>query len=228
MASEKDSDHPMRERFQFSIGEAALVIALCAVLLAATQTVGSKQVILQWAFSWGAVLLMAERLVYVTRRAQIMPGHAVIRKEQLAPSSVVRMCSECGAEAEPGFKACWSCGTWFDSETNSASEAATIPAARVIEAPCDRPTADSEDDDPMVQRAWRAALAGLFLWPLLPNIYSAWLLMRIRASKRVLSQSDQRCFRRAAVLDVAVCAVIGLFLGFLAIGWVVGMIGRAM
>lgn len=59
----------MRERFQFSIGEAALVIALCAVLLAATQTVGSKQVILQWAFSWGAGLLRQSDSLPFTRRS---------------------------------------------------------------------------------------------------------------------------------------------------------------
>jgi hypothetical protein len=212
-------DHPKQERFQFSVAAVALAITLCSVGLAAGKAVGLSLLLLTWAFSVGAVVLMAERLVFRAQRAKTMPGPTAARREQRNSLALLRTCSRCGAEVEPEFEACWSCGTWFDTIAHSASVAATVPVAHVVEGPCEDGTMQTEDDNAMVDRAWRAALMGLFLCPLLPNIYSAWLLMQIRTSGRLLNESDQRRFRRTAVLDLAVCAPIGLFLACLGIGW---------
>lgn len=78
---------------------------------------------------------------------------------------------------------------------------------------------DAEEDDPLreqleadVQRAWRAAVLGVIITPVLMlfNIYSVWLLLRIMAGGHPLPESVRRSFWMAwAANAVAVLVSAG-------------------
>lgn len=136
----------MKYKPQFSVFSLVLVATLCATALAiaGNKAVGESQFILSWAYSVAAVLLMVELLVFGTRRAESVRSRAAAQGKQRESLPVPRTCSKCSAEAEPGFEACWACGTWFDSATGSTSVAGTIPADGVVESPCERDNAAAE------------------------------------------------------------------------------------
>jgi hypothetical protein len=84
----------------------------------------------------------------------------------------------------------------------------------------DEPQLDEEPapelpGDLLATRAWRAAVIGLFACPPLLHFYSAWTLLRLSFSGQPLSPAGTAKFYLALVLDVAVCAAVGVFIAML-------------
>jgi Putative prokaryotic signal transducing protein len=97
------------------------------------------------------------------------------------------ICPHCDTEIEPGFDVCWSCGNPLQAQPGAffapktAADPAlkenitrTLPPSRpgsISQGPEDELVQDSEETV-QVNRAWRAAVLGLFLCPPLLHIYA--------------------------------------------------------
>jgi hypothetical protein len=156
------------------------------------------------------------------------------------------VCSHCGSEIEPGFEACWSCGRPLEDRPDAVfvrpgARAAPPPPGTAREDPpaspgtAEAPETDRDEADPFedsantaqVDRAWRAAILGLFIFPLcLPavSIYSFCLLLGLSRPGDDLSARARSRYRIALVVDLAVFAANILLL----IAFIAPMIRRAL
>lgn len=145
----------------------------------------------------------------------------ILREQEDQPSSPEAWdqpdhCPRCGAEAEPGFDACWSCGAELTEEKGgriddrSAAPPPTEPSA------ADEATGDALPGDDLARRAWQSAVLGIFLCPPLLSVYSLWLSARVEVQRPPLSDPLRRRVRWAIAIDLVVC--LGMLLLILLVG----------
>jgi hypothetical protein len=130
-------------------------------------------------------------------------------------------CAKCGADLDPGFEVCWSCGEPVEAQT-IAPAAEQVPIAdsssTLARSPTEQPSeaeaAESEEDtrdeaDDLAKKAWFAALLGLFFCPPILHAYSVWLIFLIVFYRFPLSRQGVRRLWLAAFVDFFVFALFG-------------------
>jgi len=75
-----------------------------------------------------------------------------------------------------------------------------------------RPEAAEPEPDPIVMRAWRSAVMGIFLLPPLLNLYSCWLLFQHCLPDRQRMVRHRRRIVFALVIDLAMLSLAACFL----------------
>jgi hypothetical protein len=78
--------------------------------------------------------------------------------------------------------------------------------------PKPRPPADTTFGDARAQRAWRAAVVGLLVFPPLLNLYSAWILLELAFRDHPLSPGGSRRYILAWLVNILACIGVGMFL----------------
>jgi Putative prokaryotic signal transducing protein len=164
-------------------------------------------------------------------RAYEQQALAVVEEEPgagPARGGAVGACPHCGRETEPGFEACWFCGRPLEDQPDaifvrpSTPAAPPLPSAARADPPANPETAEAPETDQaeadpfedsantaLVNRAWRAAILGLFIFPIcLPvvSIYSFCLLLGLRRPANDLSATARSRYRIAFAVDLAVIA----------------------
>jgi hypothetical protein len=100
-------------------------------------------------------------------------------------------CPDCGEEVEGDFDLCWSCGRARSEDDVAAAQTAGDSRAQPIDAMAwreeadaarsiedeNRASEDSESAEALVDRAWKAAVLGIVLFPLL--VYALVLLLHV-------------------------------------------------
>jgi len=111
---------------------------------------------------------------------------AQIHGDEPSATTPAWVCPNCEAEVDAGFEVCWSCGHQADSNS--------IPS----DSPPRHDTADADaEGDEVARRAWRAAVLGIGVCPLL--IYA--LILIFSASRKELSSTGARYFYGAISLN---------------------------
>lgn len=118
-------------------------------------------------------------------------------------------CPECQAEVDAEIEVCPTCG-------------ALAPEAPPEEATLSGEADEGEEEvreqwspsvaDRLAQRAFRAAVIGLFVLPPLGHLYSVYLLFRLRETKSELSAKGQRHRLIALIIDAVVLIPVSLLL----------------
>jgi hypothetical protein len=170
---------------------------------------GANMAGMLWYLSNAMLGIKLQVAVDDVEQAKAVLGHATAGDEEQRSAATPRRCGKCGAEMEPGFDACWSCGAMFEAAPGPTSAVRQALPVEKADEDAEPPTAEG---DALADRAWRAAVLGLFICPPLLSIYSAWVLLRIAFSDRPLSGVGRRHFCWAAAADLLASAVVGLFL----------------
>jgi hypothetical protein len=151
--------------------------------------------------------------------ADKLPGKA----DQANASSAFSggQCTKCGAELDPGFEVCWSCGEPVEakaiapvSEQVPIADSSSTLARSQTERPPQPEPAETEEEtrdeaDDLAKKAWFAAILGLFFCPPILHAYSAWLVFLIVSHRFPLSRQGARRLWFAAVIDFIVFALFG-------------------
>ncbi len=116
-------------------------------------------------------------------------------------------CANCGAEVDGGFELCWSCGNEFDEQTQTTSFSSSTPGQPPIESHTTSELAAENAISPQdttadqtVDRAWRAAVWGIVLFPFW--FYSLFLVIEV-SGKEI---SRTALWKFYGTLVILVCA----------------------
>jgi hypothetical protein len=120
-------------------------------------------------------------------------------------------CPQCGTTIENGFETCWSCGAAVDSPEKPVSRDCEPTEPKVIDEEEDASSQPFAVGDAAAQRAWRAAVIGIFVLPPLLNAYSLWILFDPKTLEARRSDLGSRKYRLALWLDLAVIVAVALF-----------------
>ena len=149
-------------------------------------------------------------------------------------------CGQCREEVDGAFEVCWSCGQprteveqpFPERCVASAPDSDTPVETTALESPDDYGQADFNpyaspqvtaardrteplpklhaEAEAMLERAWRAAIIGLVLFPVLTHLYSAALLIRASMLTADFSPAGRRRFYGAMVVNLAAAGVGGV------------------
>ncbi|MDZ4688097.1 MAG: DUF2007 domain-containing protein [Planctomycetaceae bacterium] len=111
----------------------------------------------------------------------------------------------CGAEVDAGFETCWQCGSTRDVLTTTSPS--TSDALATSREPAPEPTTTTDDlYAEAIDRAWKAAVFGCMLLPVVLNIYSIGILLQ-----HLNTPLDDRRTRRFYVAWLLNVSVLALF-----------------
>lgn len=73
----------------------------------------------------------------------------------------------------------------------------------------------NEAAEAMLQRAWRASIIGIVLFPFLLHLYSTYLLIRAGTTAATFSPEGEKRFYGAILVNLGAGCVCGMAIGFL-------------
>lgn len=142
-------------------------------------------------------------------------------------------CGVCHEQLDASFELCWKCGgvradverpqpgTNEDSLTDSTQTPRTThdhlsqrAGDRNQIASVSQADANSAEAEELCLRAWRSALFGLVMLPVVLHIYSLYLLLSAARLTSKFSEQGQRRFNGALVIDLLVAALVGIVIRF--------------
>lgn len=110
-------------------------------------------------------------------------------------------CSACDTDVDADMEVCPKCGALAEGEPEEELPAEGEQAENEA-APSRTWVADR-----LAQRAFRAAVIGLFIFPPLGHFYSLWVLLRVREHPGGLSDAGWRYVYAAAIIDALVLSI---------------------
>ena len=113
------------------------------------------------------------------------------------------LCGHCQEEVDAGFDLCWSCGK---SREEVGREVSTPVVTENFSDRKESAEARDSQAENLVRRAWRAAIIGLCIFPIIAHIYSLFFLVRAALIKNELTANVQKLYYRTLGIDVvAIC-----------------------
>ena len=123
------------------------------------------------------------------------------RRRSGAPHDESWYCGPCREEVEAGFETCWSCGQPREEVERPFPHERTQTAEAMAEAPA----AAAEET---IRRAWRAAVLGLVILPIISHVYSLGLLLEASGRWSEISSESKQRYVRTMILDLI--AIVGI------------------
>src|SRR5262249_28730997 len=126
-------------------------------------------------------------------------------------------CPRCGTRLSHEYTACPSCGAALEA-VQTPKDYMLAPRATAVgpeEQGIDVEGLQTRFADDLASRAYRAAIVGCLILPVVLHLYSGWLLLRLSVLPGKLSPSARRQALLAAAIDVPILVLGGLIVKFL-------------